>query len=389
MRILVSGGGTAGHINPAIAIAGMYKSENNIVEYVGTPKGLEGKLVLREGIKLHFVNVSGFKRKLSFDNIKSAIQAITSIGEARKIIKEFKPDIVVGTGGYVCWPVLKAASLMKIPCFIHEQNAFPGLTVKKLSGIVDRVLISFAESEKYFDNKDNLILTGNPIKKEMLTVDKQTEREKAGISDDSTVVLSFGGSLGAAKINENMYYIIKDYFDTPNAKGIVCYHATGTRQWEEYKQKYIALGFTQEEPGVLKKGNITVSEYIYDMPCKLALSDIVICRAGAMTLSELAVMSKASVIIPSPNVTNNHQYKNAKVLADADACIMLEEQDLNYVSLKASIESYHCDLQRRKTVEQNISAFAIRDSLERIHTAIDGALAQRAAVKADKLVKRS
>lgn len=386
MKILISGGGTAGHINPALAIAAMYKkeNENNIIEYVGTRHGLESKLVAREGIKMHYVDVSGFKRKITFENIKTAIKAVTSIVQARKIIKEFNPDVVIGTGGYVCWPVLKAASSMKIPAVIHEQNAFPGLTVKKLAPLVDRVLISFTQSEKYFDNTSNLVLTGNPIREEMLSIDKQAQRKAEGISPNATVVLAFGGSLGASKINENMFLLIRDYFDTNNAGDIVCYHATGTREWQMYKEKYLKCGFIEYGKNVLKKGNIIVSEYIYDMPQKLAVSDIVISRAGAMTLSELAALGKASIIIPSPNVTNNHQYKNAKVLSDANACIMLEEQDLNYVSLKASVESYHCDIDRRNTVENNIAKFAILDSLQRINTAVSGALAQRAAEKAYK-----
>ena len=211
MRVLLSGGGTAGHINPALAIAAKIKSEVPEAEiaFVGTPKGMENRLVTKAGYKLYHVEVSGFQRKLTLKNIKSAWRALVSPIKAKKIIKEFKPDIVIGTGGYVSWPVLKAASSMKIPTAIHEQNALAGVTTKTLSGMVDRVMISFEATRGELRAKnENIILTGNPVRAELFLINREEERARLGIGEEPYVV-SCGGSLGARAINEAVLGIVK------------------------------------------------------------------------------------------------------------------------------------------------------------------------------------
>ncbi len=371
MRVLVSGGGTAGHINPALAIADKIKSAspNAVVEYVGTPDSMESRLVPNAGYAFHAVKVRGFKRKLSLANVDAAVKAVTSVNHAKKILREFRPDIVIGTGGYVSWPVVKAASRMGIPTMIHEQNAVPGMTTKMLSKYVDRVLISFESSRELFDcDPQKLILTGNPVSEKMLKADKEEMRTLLGIPKDTTVVLSAGGSLGAARINEAVYGLITSYcVDAPN---LCHFHATGRGGYEEQATLYRAVGFKDMDSETLKSNGVTVKKYIYNMPELLAAADIVIGRAGAMTLSEIAALGKASIVIPSPNVTNNHQYKNAKVLADGDAAVLIEEKDLTSAHLTEQVKHLAEDTALRHRMEQNVKAFAVYGTLDRIYELI-------------------
>lgn len=373
MRVLVSGGGTAGHINPAIAIADKIKAEqpDSVIEYVGTPTGMENQLVPKAGYKIHGVAIKGFKRKLSFDNVDAAIKAFTSVAKAKKIIKEFKPDIVIGTGGYVCWPVMKAAAKMGVPTAIHESNAVPGVTTKMLSKMVDKIMISFESTKDYFTcDRTKFVLTGNPVSEKILKADKAEMRKKLGIPEDKTVILSAGGSLGARKINEAVFHLIKEY--SVNDDNVYHFHATGRGGFEEQAVLYEAEGFSRVDEDSLVKRNVAVMRYIYNMPEILACADIVICRAGAMTLSEIAALKKSAVIIPSPNVTNNHQYKNAKVLADGDAAVLIEEKDLTGELLCEKVRMYADDKMLRIMTGENIKKFAVYDTLDRIYDIVCG-----------------
>ncbi len=371
MRVLISGGGTGGHINPALAIADKIRQTHKdaVIEYVGTEKGLESKLVPKAGYKIHYIKVKGFKRKLTFENFDAAIKAFTSVAAAKKIIKEFKPDVVIGTGGYVSWPVLRAASKKSIPTLIHEQNAYPGVTTRMLSKYVDKVMISFEESKPYFEcDKSKLVLVGNPVSEKMLSANKEQSRKELGLLPDEPVILSAGGSLGARPLNENVYELIKNY-SLP--KNIRHFHATGNAGWETQSALYKELGFTEAQPETLVKGNVTVCKYIYNMDVLLSACDVEICRAGAMTLSELACLGKASVIIPSPYVTNNHQYKNAKVLCDKNAAVMIEEKDLTAEKLIKEVSGLVENENARKEMENNVRAFAITDTLDKIMKLVD------------------
>ena len=373
MRVLVSGGGTAGHINPAIAIADKIKAEqpDSVIEYVGTPTGMENQLVPKAGYKIHGVAIKGFKRKLSFDNVDAAIKAFTSVAKAKKIIKEFKPDIVIGTGGYVCWPVMKAAAKMGVPTAIHESNAVPGVTTKMLSKMVDKIMISFESTKDYFTcDRTKFVLTGNPVSEKILKADKAEMRKKLGIPEDKTVILSAGGSLGARRINEAVFHLIKEY--SVNDDNVYHFHATGRGGFEEQAVLYEAEGFSRVDEDSLVKRNVAVMRYIYNMPEILACADIVICRAGAMTLSEIAALKLSAVIIPSPNVTNNHQYKNAKVLADGDAAVLIEEKDLTGELLCEKVRMYADDKMLRIMTGENIKKFAVYDTLDRIYDIVCG-----------------
>lgn len=370
MRVLVSGGGTGGHINPALAIADKIKKENPdaVIEYVGTQKGLESTLVPKAGYKIHFIKVKGFKRKLTPENFDALIKAFTSVSAAKKIIKEFKPDIVYGTGGYVCWPVLKAAAKMGIPTFVHESNAYPGVTTKMLSKYVDKVMFGFEESKKYLEcDESKMMLVGTPVSEKMLCANKEKARQAISVPEDAKMVVSAGGSLGAMALNETAYELIKNY-TLPN--NIYHYHATGNAGWEEQCTLYRKLGFVETDKDVLKKGNVTVCRYIYNMYELLPASDVAICRAGAMTLSELSILGKAAVIVPSPYVTNNHQFKNAKVLYDKDAAILIEEKNLDGESLINAVKSIIEDDEKRKNMENNVRTFAVTDTLDRIYAVV-------------------
>ena len=373
MRVLVSGGGTAGHINPALAIADKIKKEipDSVIEYVGTPNGMENILVPKAGYKIHSVKVKGFKRKLTLQNVDALIKAFTSVSEAKKIIKNFKPDIVIGTGGYVCWPVLKAAAKLGIPTAVHESNAFPGMTTKMLSKYVDKIMISFESTQKLLEcDRRKLVLTGNPVSEKMMNASYEKMRQKLGVDKDKIVILSAGGSLGAKKINEAVYTLVNEYSAKKN--NVIHFHATGKAGFEEQALLYKNAGFKQKDEETLVKNGVCVKKYIYNMDELLASADVVICRAGAMTLTEVALLGKASVIIPSPYVTDNHQYKNAKVLSDKNAAVLLEEKELSGNTLVQNVRQLTENKPLRKEMEKNVKEFAVYDSLDRIYETISG-----------------
>ena len=358
MRVLISGGGTAGHINPALAIAENIKREFEGAEirFVGTPFGMENKLVKKAGYEIYHVDVKGFQRKLTLKNISTAWKAFTSPIKAGKIIKEYSPDLVVGTGGYVSWPVLSAASKRKIPTVIHEQNAQAGVTTRMLSRFVDRVMISFEATMGQLNCKsENVILTGNPVRHELFELRREEERKKLSIPEDAFYILSFGGSLGARAINDTVLSLIKD--KSLSSMGVYHTHAIGSYEWKNRREGIEALE---------KKDGEEVVEYIYDMPSKMCASDLVICRAGAITLAELAVLGKPAILIPSPYVTDNHQYKNAKVVEDEGAGVVIEEKDLTPERLLSEITNIINDKARLSEMQKNARRLAINNTDEKI-----------------------
>ena len=362
MRVLISGGGTGGHVSPALAIASCLceKNKNIQVAFAGTEKGLENKVIPKEGYKLYYLKVRPFNRrkKISFSNFDAAVKAFTSRLAAKKIIEEYKPDIVIGTGGYVSWPVLSVAAKMKIPTVIHEQNAFPGMTTKALAKTADKVMISFEESRKYFKDKNKLIYTGNPVRKEYFTIDgKQAKKE---LSPGKTMILSVGGSMGAEKINEAAIGFMDKY---AKDKNMTHYHVTGERGYSEYNKLF-------KEKGLHMYNNLFLNEYLFDIYRYYAAADIVICRAGALTLTELAVLKKPAILIPSPYVAENHQYKNAEVLEKQNAAIIVEEKDLCSERIAEEIEKLTADPFKLTDMAQNIGKFASFDTLEIIYETV-------------------
>ena len=363
MKIVLTGGGTGGHVNPAIAIADTVKRHepSSEISFVGTPRGIENKLTSDAGYPIYHVDIQGLKRKLTLSNIKTLYLTVTSPMKARKLLRELKPDIVVGTGGYVCWPMIKAASEMGIPTALHESNAVPGAAVKMLAPFVDRIYINFEESAEYFSDKSKLYRVGNPLRSGFSGMSREEGRRRAGIPDKyKYVVLSFGGSLGADMVNEAVLDMMRDF--TAKRDDVYHIHATGAIEKDAAAEGFRARGLEGCE-------NIRMSEYIYNMPELMAAADLVICRAGAITVSELAMSGKCVVFIPSPNVTNNHQYKNADVLRDAGAAELIEESGLDarpLAGVAAELLSPDGD-DRRETMSRNIRKFAVKDAGELIY----------------------
>ena len=311
-KAIVTAGGTAGHINPAIAIAKQITSHGGKVLFIGKEGGMETDLVTKEGFEIKCIKVAGFKRSLSPSNLKTVFLAAKGLSDTKKIIKDFDPDIVIGCGGYVSGPAVFSAAMMKIPTLIHEQNVFPGMTTKILSRVVSRICVSFEESIKFLPGKDKAVLTGNPVREGILTVNSADAREALNISKPTLLV--FGGSLGAKKINDSMLDLVK----TKNPHFNIIW-GTGKRYYDD-----IMKSLEGEKIG----DNITITPYIYNMDTVMAASDIVVSRAGAIAISEICAMGKCSILVPSPYVTNNHQEHNASALERAGAAIMVREDEL-------------------------------------------------------------
>ena len=361
MRVLMTGGGTGGHVNPALAIANTIcqNDPDAVIAYVGTKKGIENKLVPKAGYPLYHVEVQGLRRSFSPSNLKAAYLAVTSPLKARSIIEEFKPDLVVGTGGYVSWPVVKAAADLGIPTALHESNALAGIAVKMLQKSVDRIYLNFEKTgETLTCDKAKLMKVGNPVLGSFTSMTREAARAKLGIPESAKyVLLSYAGSMGAEKVNEAVLCLMRDF--TAHHPEVYHIHATGAIEAEICTAKFREMGLDQYP-------NIELVEYIYDMPVKMAAADLTINRAGAMTVSELALTGKCAIFIPSPNVAENHQYKNAKVLADAGAAGLIEEKDLtdDAHALTAEVERLLCpagDGLRRERCEK-IRPFAVPES---------------------------
>lgn len=366
MRVLMTGGGTGGHVNPALAIANTIKQNDPdaVIEYVGTRRGIENKLVPKAGYPIHHVQVQGLRRSLSPANIKAAWLALTSPGKAKKIIKEFKPDLVVGTGGYVSWPVCKAAASMGIPTALHESNAIAGVAVKMLQNSVDRIYLNFEKTgETLTCPREKLMKVGNPVMKGFSSLTREEARKQLGIPDKyKYIILSYAGSMGAEKVNDAVLCLMREF--TAKHPEVYHIHATGSIELELCTSQFREMGLDKYE-------NIELCEYIYDMPVKMAAADLTINRAGAMTVSELAITGKCAIFIPSPNVAENHQYKNAKVLYDAGAAGLFEEKDLSDGAkpLIEEVEKLLSDEGRaiRDERSEKIRQFAVRESNKLIY----------------------
>lgn len=328
MRVLLSGGGTGGHVYPAIAIANRIKEQypDSEIIFVGTEKGIESEIVPKYGYELKTVTVQGFKRKIDFDNVKRVFKLFKGLEQSRKVVKKFKPDVVIGTGGYVSGPVLFNAAMSKVPTVIHEQNSFPGVTNKILSKVVTRVLTSFEDSHERFPegSRDKLVLTGNPVRKEILVARKNIARKNLGISEDKKMVLCYGGSGGSEEINDAMKVVIENMVK----EDIAFIFATGKYYYEEFTKsmEYLNLKPYQQ-----------VVPYLEDMANALAASDLVIGSAGAISLAEITALGKPSIIIPKAYTAENHQEYNAKSIESKGAGIAILEKDLTPKTLNETV----------------------------------------------------
>ncbi len=363
MKILFAGGGTAGHINPALAVAGYIKEKHPNAEifYIGTANKLEAKLVPEKGYDFRTIDVAGFQRSLSpksiIKNISAVNKAVTASAKCKKLLKEINPDVVVGTGGYVSGPVLKAAQKLGFKTAIHEQNAFPGITTKMLINEADAVMLAMPEAQKFLKLAKKPVITGNPIRLELLKISREEARKKLGL-DNRPLILSFGGSLGATKINEAVAELIKWHDGTGKFYHI---HASGKFGYEDMQAALENTEISKE---------IDVREYINDMDVCMAAADLVICRAGAITLGELQACGKPSILIPSPYVAENHQFHNAMTLKNAGAAHLLEEKDLSGESLISAVEMLIENKPKLESMSKAAKNGAIIDANERIYNEI-------------------
>ena len=359
MKILVTGGGTAGHINPALSIVSYIKEKHSDAEilYVGNQNSMEERLVPKAGYNFKSVSISGLSRKISpkaiMYNVKTVCKLISSTAKAKKIIKEFCPDFCIGTGGYVCAPIISAATKLKVPCFLHESNSYPGVTVKMLAKKVKAVFLPNEATKKFFDKEVNAIVTGNPVREGIAVYDKQKAREKLKF-DDRPIILSYGGSLGSKKLNEVMADFLKRSFNDKKYQHI---HGYG-KSYPSYKDD---LKIDEND------SSIRVLDYIYDMPDYFAAADLIISRSGAMSVTEISVAGKASILIPSPNVVENHQYHNAMSLVNENAAVIIEEKDLISSVLMQKADDILKSDDSRKTFEINAKSVYDSNANEKIY----------------------
>ena len=366
MRVLLTGGGTAGHINPALAMAGYLceKEPDTKILYVGNKGGMEERLVAAAGYDFRPIRISGFQRKLTLENIKrnlqTVVRVVTASVEAKKIIKEFKPDICIGTGGYVCGPVIRAAQKLGVATAVHEANAYPGMAIKMLAPKCDSVMLAVEDAKKFLERKDNCEFTGNPVRLTVLGAKREESRKALGL-DNRPVVLSFGGSLGAEAINNAAAYMLGE-----SAKEKKFQHIHGYGRYDEHFVDNVRAAGVKED----ENPQIRLLEYINNMPECLAAADLVIARAGAITLTEIQATGKCAVLIPSPNVAENHQFHNAMALVNRDAAVLIEEKDLTGEKLWQTVQEILSAPGRAETIGNNAKAMAVLDANERIYKII-------------------
>ncbi len=360
MRILLAGGGTAGHINPAISIASYAKSmdDSTQVLFIGKRGNMEQTLVPKAGFDIEFIDIEGFKRKLTLKNISVVLKTMRAIKDSKKIISQFKPDIVICTGGYVSGPVMSAAKAMHVPSIIHEQNVFPGVTVKLSQKYASYIATSFEQTRNYLTEKKKCVFTGNPVREQILTANRELARLSLRL-DERPFVLAFGGSLGAARVNDAVTGYIEE---TIKNDRVQIMFGTGKRNYdavcEDFKKRGIDLS---------KHKNIKVCDYIYNMDMALAAADVVIGRAGAISISEITALGKASILIPSPNVAHNHQYTNAKALCDKNAACMITEDVLTPKTLGDKVSELLNDRRKLEEIEKNAKKFGVTDASQKIY----------------------
>ena len=363
MKVIIAAAGTAGHINPAIAIANKIKQENPNSEiiFLGTSRGLENDLVPRAGYSLKTIEAYGLSKNISLQSIKNNIRTLKGVSQAKKIVKEFSPDIVIGTGGYICGAAILAAKKYKIPTLLHESNAFPGKAVKMLSKKVDTILISFEEARKNLPDAKNIVLTGTPTKIKNLNLNIKQKNDilrKLGLKQEKPVVLIFGGSQGAKAINDVIVEIINKKMN----KNYQIIWAPGPIQFDIVKRSIKNMS---------KLKDVKIMPYIYNMEEVMNACDLVIARSGAMTITEVSIVGKPSIFIPLPHVSNNHQEYNARVLENVGAAKIILNKDLTPEKLNNEIEQIIGDEKKIATMGEKAKKIAVNNVEDKIYEEIE------------------
>lgn len=364
MNVIFTCGGTGGHINPAIAVANILRERHPDCKilFIGAKGHMEEQLVPNAGYELKCLEISGMSRGKSLSamkkNVKAVSQTVKAVKQCKKIIREFGADAIIGTGGYACYPALKAGTKLNIPTCVHESNAMPGLTTRMLADKVSRMLICFPESAKHYKHPDKVETVGMPIRREFVFTDKEQARKELCIGDKPLVVSAFG-SLGAKKMNETIAQMLA--LEKEENFPFHHIHATGKFGWEWMPEKVKEAGISVENCP-----NLDMREYIYNMPTVMAAADVIISRAGASSCNEIAASGTPAILIPSPNVTDNHQEKNARVLADRGGAELLLEKDCTAQALYDAVKSLLADQNRRDRMSTVLRGSVILDSAERI-----------------------
>ena len=374
MKILFTCGGTAGHVNPAVALAQLFQARNPgcQVLFVGADGGMETRLVPKEGYEIQTVTITNFRRSMSpaaiGHNFKTLWNMTRSRRQANAILDQFQPDLVVGTGGYASFPVVRAAAERGIPTAVHESNAVPGLTTKALSKVVDVVMVGFEESRSHYEHPEKVVVTGTPVREDFFRYTRKEAREKLGFTDSKPLVLSVWGSLGAEVMNRRMAECI----------ALECRDGAPFRHIHGAGRDYHAVVEELRDSGVEKFPDIDVREYIYDMPLVMAAADLVLCRAGASTIAELTAIAKPAVLVPSPNVVADHQTKNARVLANAGGAVLLPENESSGEKLYSLITRLLGDEARRETMSRALRDMGVPDAAEQIYRTLTGLMEKKA-----------
>lgn len=364
MRFLFACGGTGGHINPALAVARLVKEKRHGAEvlFVGVNGGMETRLVPAAGFEIKTINASSISRKKGIKsilgNIESIKRVIAAERDARKIIQDFRPDIVMGTGGYACYPVLSAAAKLDVPTVVHESNAYPGLATRALSKRVTRVLLNFEVSRERLSRRASCAVVGNPIRGDILMYDREKARRELGVT--KPLLVSFWGSLGAREMNKAIAEVIR--LETENPGEFYHIHATGKFGYEWMPKTIADMGIDLKNQRF-----ITLREYIDDMPRVLSAADVVMCRGGAGTLSEISARGTPAIIVPSPNVTDNHQFKNASELEKIGGAIVIEEKSATPRVLFDTARKLLSDEGKREEMSKKLIANSVLDASERIY----------------------
>ena len=363
MKFILTCGGTAGHINPAVAVAGRLRHlfPDCEILFLGAEGKMEMELVPREGYEIMPLKITNLSRGHSLSdivhNLKTVKNVLVSGHDAKKIIKEFKPDAVIGTGGYVCYPVLHEASKLHIPTAVHESNAVPGLTTKMLAKHVDRIMVGFEESGEHYPHPERVTVTGTPVRGEFADFTREAAKAELGLPTDKPLVVSVWGSLGAAHMNG----VVSEMLPLmAGQEDFTLIHSIGKRYYTSFTEKLEEAGIDPEKCGA------DVREYIFDMPRVMAAADLIMCRAGASTLAELTYMGKPVIVVPSPNVTNNHQEKNARVLEKAGGAMVFLEGEFDAAFLLSTIKDLLADKEKLRQMSEAMQSLAVPNATDKI-----------------------
>ena len=366
MKAVFTCGGTGGHINPALAVARVLleRRPDSEILFVGAEDGMEATLVPREGFRLETLQISSYMRSLKPSAIRHNVRAALSIRRALKkadrIIRDFQPDVILGTGGYASYPMLHEGARLGIPTAVHESNAVPGLATKMVADKVDRILVSFADSRSAYRDPSRVIAVGMPVREEFVFTRRADARRALGLDEKTPMIVSAWGSLGAREMNKKIARFMKREQDDGTPYRHI--HATGSFGWR-WMPEYV------KEQGVDLKSHprLDMREYIYDMPQVMAAADLIICRAGAATIAEVCASATPCIMVPSPNVTDNHQEKNARVLEKNGAAVVIRENECDGDSLYEAAKQLLSDRERCRAMRSAAANLAVVDAAERIY----------------------